>query len=159
MIILKKSILIASYIACGLSFVFFILSFVFSYNQRKDAIKRLDESQVKVYNSIQLSRTEISDVHPLERLVLIGDKQAYDVLFRAYKSSNRMDEAFVFSLVMAYKYSYSQAFYDVFENFNNLYGENSLDSLDAYSRDIALKCLSRAAEMGNVQATREIVKR
>ena len=154
---MTRLILIMSFVASTVSFIFFIVSCGNSYSSRSDVIEIRNNDIITNQLGVVLD-SSYSQISPIFRLILKGDKEAYDVLVRAYKLSNRMDETFAYSLIMAFKYNHSSAYYNIYDSFANLYGENTLDSLDEYSKHMALMCLSKAAHMGNIQARKEEFK-
>lgn len=89
-------------------------------------------------------------VSELEKLVIEkGDTSAYYDLFVAYLEYS--SEKFIpYALIMANKYNYPQAYYDVYDRLWYLY-ENP-DSLDVTTKKFALEYLEKAAQKGHTQA-------
>jgi TPR repeat protein len=86
-----------------------------------------------------------------------GDTLAYDKLFTMYLDYKYQEELLFYSLIMANKYNYIDAYFDVFYEFfsiNEYYGgeRNSLDSLDKDSKDMAIRYLKQAVNKGHKQA-------
>lgn len=121
-------------------YVFIVLMFL-SCNFKKEKV-------------IPMNYSERSDSE-LEKLVIEkGDTTAYYEL-----SINYLDypsERFLpYALIMANKYNYPQAYFDVYDRLWYLY--DSPDSLDNTSKEMALEYLRKAASKGHIQA-REILK-
>ena len=100
-------------------------------------------------------------VNELESLVLKGDTNAYDELFIAYLDigSTRL---LPYALLMANKYDYTDAYYDVYFCLTLLYWDDCLDescyldSLDIQTRTMALEYLKKAADKGERNALRDL---
>lgn len=144
---------ITSFVACAVSIAVFFVSYGNCMSTINEALETRNANKI----NNQLGRTNhlSTQISPISRLIMKGDEESYDALIRAYNLSGRMDETFAYSLIMAFKYNYSDAYYNIYDNFLNLYGKNTLDSLDDYSKTMALMCLSKAAEMGNYKARKE----
>jgi TPR repeat protein len=98
----------------------------------------------------------------LERLVLTGDINSYEELHIAYLDFNE-PSLLPYALLMANKYDYTMAYYDVYDCLTMLYWNGvsssiSLDSLDKQTRAMALKYLKKAADKGDINALRELGK-
>lgn len=121
-------------------YVFIVLMFA-SCNCRKE-------------KGIPMNYSERSDSE-LEKLVIEkGDTSAYHELFVIYL--DYPSERFLpYALIMANKYNYPQAYFDVYDRLWYLY--DSPDSLDNTSKKMAIEYLRRAALKGHAQA-REILK-
>lgn len=93
----------------------------------------------------------------LKKLVLTqGDEDAYYELSNAYLDYEYPEEFLMYAMIMANKYNYPQAYFDVYDC---IIGINRLDikSIDENSASIAIKYLLKASEKEHEQA-QEIVK-
>ena len=100
-------------------------------------------------------------VEELERLVLEGNTDAYDELYIAYMDIGEV-RLLPYALLMANKYDYTNAYYDVYCCLAFLYWDNCvetecfLDSLDIQTRTMALEYLKKAADKGETNALRDL---
>lgn len=120
---------------------FFILLFmIMSCNFKKD-------------KGIPINYSETPD-SKLEKLVIDkGDTSAYYDLFVVYLDYS--SEKFLpYALIMANKYNYPQAYYDVYDCLWNFY--ESSDSLDITTKIMALEYLQNAAQRGHTQALQKL---
>jgi len=100
---------------------------------------------------------------PIEKLipcVLNGYTDAYDELYTAYMDID-MPSFLPYALLMANKYDYTMAYYDVYSCLTSLYWNGldssiSLDSLDNQTRMMALEYLKKAADKGERNASWEL---
>lgn len=102
----------------------------------------------------------------MNKIVFKGDKLAYRELAMIYGLSGHRSEYLYVSLIMAIKYDYDQAYYDVY---NNLYEMNSyikeekeetiesLSVLDKETRTFAFKYLEKAAKKGHLKAIKSLM--
>jgi TPR repeat protein len=98
---------------------------------------------------IPVNYSEIPDWE-LEKLVIEkGDTSAYYDLFVVYLDYS-FEKFLPYALIMANRYNYPQAYYDVYDRLWNLY-ENP-DTLDTTTKKMALEYLEKAAKMGHSQA-------
>ena len=88
-----------------------------------------------------------------------GDTSAYYSLFMMYLDFQYPEEILFYSLIMADKYNYPDAYFDVFScltDVNRYYEKDnddwSLDSLNNDLREMAVKYLIKAADKGHKQA-------
>jgi TPR repeat protein len=93
------------------------------------------------------------------KIVLNGDTDAYYAVHVEYMNFHYPEESLFYALVMANKYDYQEAYFDVFEclyDLNNEYQHANegwrLDSLDETSRKMALEYLVKATEKGHKQS-------
>ena len=84
-----------------------------------------------------------------ERVRRSGDAQAYEELSTAYMNEG-ISEILPYSLLMANKYNYPQAYYDVYESLVLMQsvGQNTIDSLDVKTLDMALEYLKLSSDKG-----------
>ena len=101
---------------------------------------------------------------PIEKLVplvLKGDTNAYYELYIAYMDIDR-SSFLPYALLMANKYDYTIAYYDVYECLTLLFWGNCdnhvcyLDSLDIKTRKMALEYLIKGAEKGEYNCLRDL---
>lgn len=104
---------------------------------------------LKKDKGVPMNYREIPD-SVLEKLVIEkGDTSAYYDLFVSYLDYS--PEKFLpYALIMANKYNYPQAYYDVYDRLWYLYGNP--DSLDVATKKFALEYLEKAAQKGHAQA-------
>lgn len=91
------------------------------------------------------------------RVVLNGDVEAYYDLKISYYDRDYSQEILFYSILMANKYDYDQAYYDVFLNLTNIYYHNGWQ-IDDVTAELAMNYLFKAAEIGHRQATDETKK-
>jgi len=111
-------------------------------------IKDKMDKRVKVINFAETIPKNISIP-----LVKQGNISAYDDLFRYFCYSGNLEELLPYALLMANKYNYERAYFDVCYCLWALYPETTyrlslLDSLDETTRNLALEYLQKGAELG-----------
>jgi len=102
---------------------------------------------------------------PIDELipcVLEGNTNAYDELCIAYMDID-MSSLLPYALLMANKYDYTMAYYDVYSCLTSLYlgicdddDDCCLDSLDMQTRAVALEYFKKAADKGETNALRDL---
>ena len=105
-------------------------------------------------------RANSCDITPKEALVPLavqGDTIAYNRLWKCFYSAELLPYAFL----MANKYHYKRAYFDIFTCFWLLYPETTsslmlLDSLDETTRNLALEYLQKGAELGENDCMRTL---
>lgn len=106
-------------------------------------------------NSVERSmNTSIRSVKELEVLVLEkGDSSAYYTLRNQYFDYG-YERFLPYALVMANRYDYSQAYFDVFDCLLLAYGTewDDIALLDSASRNMAIEYLEKASKKGHSQA-------
>ena len=80
-----------------------------------------------------------------------GDIDAYKSLYYVYLDYSISEEFLLYAMIMANKYDYPQAYFDVFNNLTKVYW-NDLTRMDNKSAKIAMEYLIIAAEKGHHQA-------
>ena len=106
---------------------------------------------------VSITRISCGDIPPKEELIPLvkqGDTAAYDELWRYFSCSRSLKELLPYSFLMANKYNYKRAYFDVFYSFWSLYSEMTyslslLDSLDETTRTLALEYLQKGAALGS----------
>ena len=93
----------------------------------------------------------------LKKIILSdGDKNAYDELSISYLDHPIQEEFLLYALVMANKYDYPQAYFDVFSCLTDIYYGN-ITKIDDKTATLAIEYLLQANEKGHHQAN-EIVQ-
>jgi len=115
--------------------------------------EKTNKGIVQVQSMNQPSRS-ISD---LKSLVLAkGDIQAYDELRIAYLDEPYSEEFLLYAMIMANRFNYPQAYFDVYNCFVNVF-YSDITKIDENSSKIAIDYLIKAAQKGHEQA-QEMVK-
>ena len=85
-----------------------------------------------------------------EKIVHTGDIKSYEELSTVYMDY-RVGEFLPYALIMANKYDYPQAYYDVYESLTLMQsvGKENLNSVDSVTLQIALKYLKLSADKGS----------
>lgn len=79
-----------------------------------------------------------------------GDTASYQTLWYSYLDNPQLGEFLYYAMVMANKYDYPQAYYDVYLC---LTSTTSIDSLDYKTKELVIDYLTRASKKGHTQAT------
>lgn len=88
-------------------------------------------------------------IDSLKKLVLIkGDRTAYRELYIVFAKDLRHGEILLYSMQMAHKYNYPQAYDCIYSTFVEKENSNDLSSLDEQTRNLATYYLLRAYELG-----------
>jgi hypothetical protein len=135
---------------------------------KNNTMQNKDKDTATIYNESfsepdKQSNTAISGNDPLIPIVDLkmsvrrGDTNAYNKLYIAYLTHE--ENMLFWSLLMANKYDYTEAYFDVFCCLMNSYNcvEYKLDKMDDKSKKIALYYLRMAADKGHKQAI-EVIK-
>jgi hypothetical protein len=109
--------------------------------------------QSKIYDFDGYSTCDTPPKEELIPKVKQGDTIAYNLLSIYFACSEYDEELLPYALLMANKYHYIRAYYDVYDCFCRFYPETTyslvlLDSLDKTTRDIALEYLQKGADFG-----------
>lgn len=100
----------------------------------------------------------ITKIADLKKAVLReGDTNAYYELKIAYLDNEFPEEFLIFSLIMANKYDYLQAYFDVFTCLTDVY-LTDISKIDEKSANLAIEYLFKAQEKGHHQA-KDIIKK
>jgi hypothetical protein len=96
-----------------------------------------------------------------DSIIKWGDTHAYSFLMRCYGYDFDSKNLLYYSLIMANKYGYSTAYYDVYQtlvviNALNFNGQIGLDSLPIELCELAINHLKKAVEMGEPYAKEEL---
>lgn len=104
---------------------------------------------LKKDKGVPMSYRETPDSELEKSVMEKGDTSAYYDLFVSYLDYS--PEKFLpYALIMANKYNYPQAYYDVYDRLWYLYGNPDL--LDVATKKFALEYLEKAAQKGHAQA-------
>ena len=88
----------------------------------------------------------------IQKIIQTGDTAAYNNLSTAYLDHAHGD-FLVWALLIANKYDYPQAYFDVFVQLSELSPDsNSIDMLDNKTQSMAIEYLRRATDKGHHQA-------
>lgn len=107
-------------------------------------ISSCNESEMKSMNQPDKALKELK-----EKVIKTGDVQSYEALSTAYMDYG-IKEFLPYALLMANKYDYPQAYYDVYECLVLMQapGQDNLDSLDPKTLTMALDYLKLSSEKG-----------
>ncbi len=127
----------------------FTLLYLVSCNQKSEnASKNADKSINQPTRSMSI----------LKDLVLTkGDKDAYYELKMAYLDYEYPEEFLLYSMTMANRYDFAEAYFDVYGCLKNIY-YSDITKIDQKSANLAIDYLLKANEKNNEQA-QEIVKK
>ena len=92
----------------------------------------------------------------LKNLVKEGNTMAYDELSIAFLDEQYSDEFLIYAIIMANKYDYAQAYFDVFDCFIETFRLDII-KIDEQTASLAIAYLEKAAKKGHEQA-QEMVK-
>lgn len=135
-----------------LTVLFLTILFLSSCSSDNRNEKTNDENEdVFINQNIELP----SDLKNL--IINEGDTNAYyKVSNEYYESYSHPEELLLYSMIMANKYDYLQAYYDVFTCLTDVY-MSDLNKMDTATANIAIEYLLKAYSKNHYQAT-EIVK-
>lgn len=92
-----------------------------------------------------------------EAVLSEGNIDAYALLNVAYLDYNISEEFLLYAIIMAHKYNYPQAYFDVYNALIGVFWSD-LTKIDTMTAEMAIKYLYTAAERGHHQAI-EIVEK
>lgn len=127
---------------CALYF-FFIFLFIACNNKDKEV-------------EVSGNSSKYSDNELIQAIFTLGDTAAYNTLCMVYLDYG--SEKFLpFALIMANKYDYPKAYFDVFSCLHDIYGDTTkdlwiLDNLDSTTQSFALNYLKKSSSKGYFQA-------
>jgi len=94
----------------------------------------------------------------LKKIVDYGDTIIYQTMFDDYSDNSHIDEFLAYSLIMANKYDFAQAYYDVFYILTfTLISEEYETCLDETTRQFALDYFKQAIYKGNIIASERLL--
>ena len=119
-----------------------------------------------IYNTLMIDPYHIQ-THPIfeistdplkSDILMYGDTTAY-IQLKSEFSKKRPYDIFYYALIMANKYNYHKACYDVYKSLVSIYALNpALGEMDSVSISIANEYLRRGAQKGDQRAIRELRK-
>lgn len=99
----------------------------------------------------------LTSVVDLKKAVLYeGSKEAYDALSTAYLDYTFQEEFLLYAIIMANKYEYPQAYFDVYFWLTQTFSSD-INNIDESSANLAIEYLIKASEKNHRQA-KEIVE-
>lgn len=105
-------------------------------------------------------RTPINDKNLMDSLINIsinkGDTSAFNRVFSYYAIEGRKSELLAYSITMANKYNYIDAYFYVYMTLDDPKQGGGLNTLDERTKNLALYYLFRAHELGYKEATNVI---
>lgn len=84
-----------------------------------------------------------------------GDTNAYEELRVAYLDETFNEEFLIYAMVMANKYDYPQAYWDVFDHLRLMYWSD-INQIDEQTATLAIDYLLKASKRGHHQAREEV---
>lgn len=95
--------------------------------------------------------------------VLKGDVDSYTRLLFYYEIKGEFESALPYSMVMAFKYNNDCAYLEIYFAMIKMYNNGDSDyklikNLDKNSREFAISCLKKSAELGHVSAKSYMAK-
>jgi len=97
-------------------------------------------------------------INELKELVLLkGDTMAYVELKTAYLNEKYKEEYLLYSIIMADKYNYPSAYYQVYDCLTSVF-ERQGRTIDKDTKALALKYLNKGVDLNECQATKELGK-
>ncbi len=100
--------------------------------------------------SISINNVTTNEDSLKNAIIQKGDISAYQTLWYLYLDSSKPEEYLNYSLIMANKYDYTDAYFNVYRCLINLYPNKEM--LDKLTVDIAIKYLQMAAAKKHQQA-------
>lgn len=113
------------------------------------------------YNTSESHRqAQLSKIDSLKKTVIeMGHIPAYHILKNEFRKKRHPQEYLLYSIVMADKYNYAPANYDVYYCLTSVFDSNpSLGKIDKRTKELALYFLERGAKLNDPVAKKEINK-
>ena len=126
----------------------------------------------KKNNEIAVSRSGshyLYEISLKEKVICSGDTSSYLELSTIYSDDANEGDMLAYSLIMANKYNYPDAYYDVFDILNSIpkingntclkkkYFDNEFNSLDKETRNMAIKYFKLAIYKGSITASEKLL--
>lgn len=108
-------------------------------------------------NVFSMNQPSVSESELKEAILYYGNISAYNELSVSYLDHCFQEEFLFYAMIMANKYDYPQAYYDVFDCFLLFY-LSDITKIDEQSAKLAIEYLIKANERGHHQA-KEIVEK
>ena len=102
-------------------------------------------------NAISMNDPLISEDSLKNSVLLSGDTNAYYDLSNLYLDKKFQEEFLLYAYIMANKYEYPQAYFDVFKCIMSTFWTD-IDSIDEQSAKMGIEYLFKAADKGHLQA-------
>ena len=99
----------------------------------------------------------------IRKILCYGDTITYQTMLDSYSDNSRIDEFLGYSIIMANKYDYPQAYYDVFDiltifiNFEECEYDFEFYCLDNKTQQMALTFFREAIYKGNIYASERLL--
>ncbi len=106
--------------------------------------------------TIPINYVPTSEALLKKKIIENGDTVSYETLSTSYLDNPQPEEFLFYSIIMANKYNYPQANFDVYWHLTLLFAD-SINKIDKRSADLAIMYLLEACKQGHHQA-RDIVE-
>jgi len=101
-----------------------------------------------------ITMNQTRPINELKELVLTkGDTVAYDELATAFMNEKYPEEYLIYSIIMADKYNYSPAYFQVYYCLTSTF-EHHVVPIDIKTKNLALKYLKKGVDLNESQAIR-----
>lgn len=134
-----------------LFFILFVVLFELSCSPNKKDKEQFKQQTIECY---PMNNPENKNINEVKSLAIRGDTLAYIYLSHFFMPENYF-EFLPYALIMANKYDYSFAYFDVFDCIWQIYDNGLdneiylLDSLDANTQKMAIDYLKKGVKKGN----------
>lgn len=115
----------------------------------------INSDRGKFKKEISMNQVESTKVNYKNLVIEKGSIDAYKTLSIEYLDHKYPEEFLLYAMIMANKYNYSQAYFDVFTCLTDVY-MSDLNKMDSVSANLAINYLIRASKSRHHQA-QEIV--
>ena len=124
-------------------FIIVILPFISSCTQKR-------EQPIEV-----ISMNNTRSIDQLKKLALKGDTTAYDELEVALMNDKYKEEYLIYSMVMANKYRYPRAYFQVYYCLTSIFEHHS-GLIDEKTKVLAIEYLKKGVELKECQSVKEL---
>lgn len=112
--------------------------------------KQKRESPVQI-----ITMNQTRPIEELKELVLLkGDTVAYDELAIAFIDEKYDEEFLIYSMIMANKYNYPRAYYNVYYCLTSVFEHHSYAEIDKTTKELAIGYLKRGVELKDAVSTK-----
>lgn len=112
----------------------------------------MKKSEINSNDSIRsMNQPTIGEIDLKKSILYNGDTNAYDKLSISYLDHSIQEEFLFYALIMANKYDYPQAYFDVYFYLTQTFS-NDINNMDEHSAKLAIDYLLKAKEKGHHQA-------
>lgn len=123
-------------------YILLIITTLISCIQKEDKIKSLEV----------ISMNNTRPIDELKELVLSkGDTAAFNELEVAYLNEKNEEEYLLYSLVMANKYNYPRAYFQVYYCLTSVF-DHSVGEIDEETKNTALKYLKKGVDLNDLES-------